>query len=173
MEGRGIPSAPRAFGSPGRSIDASQDARACVKPRLSTVRFLRRSRNLYAVAYGTPSRTVGSILERKRSAAAADPTAHHGRPPAPRVPRAPSADEPAPDPSVFGGNVTLRLEKTTLHAEYLVPRRFSSNHPGRLKFVVSGTHLMKRGAYLEVESTSDSTRIRAGRVTSRRSTRHG
>jgi hypothetical protein len=69
---------------------------------------------------------------------------------------------------IFGGDVTLRLEKTTLRAEYLVRRQqFSTNDPSRLKFAVpasGGDFFMKHGAYIELEQslTSDLDLIARG-----------
>ncbi len=56
---------------------------------------------------------------------------------------------------IFGGDVTLRLEKTTVRAEYLVRRQqFGVADPGRLKFAVpvgGADYFLKHGAYLEIE----------------------
>jgi len=56
---------------------------------------------------------------------------------------------------IFGGDVTLRLEKTTIRAEYLARRQqFSTADPSQLKFAVPATGgdvFMKHGAYAEIE----------------------
>lgn len=57
--------------------------------------------------------------------------------------------------AIFGGDVTLRLEKTTIRAEYLVRRQqFSTADPSQFKFALpatGGDYFMKHGAYAEIE----------------------
>jgi hypothetical protein len=57
--------------------------------------------------------------------------------------------------AILGGDVTLRLEKTTFRAEYLVRRQqFSTDDPSQLKFTLpatGGDYFLKHGAYAEVE----------------------
>jgi hypothetical protein len=56
---------------------------------------------------------------------------------------------------IAGGDATLRLDKTTLRAEYLGRRQqFDTSDKSRFKYVVEeerGDFFMKHGTYLEVE----------------------
>lgn len=57
---------------------------------------------------------------------------------------------------IAGGDMTLRVSKTTIRAEYLVRRQqFSTDDPAQLKFALpassGGDTFLKHGAYVEIE----------------------